>query len=126
MLQKFEIQGVHYDIDENLRKYITKKIGGLDRYLSRHDRASAHGEVTLKESKAKNKAKCTCEVTLRIPKGTINVSESALNMFAAVDIVEEKLKQQLKKHKDMHENGKRHRHIFGRLRRSWAHPSPES
>jgi len=120
MITKFEIRGVHYEIDDNLRKYITKKIGGMDRYLSRHDRASAHAEVMLKESKNKNKVNCTCEVTLYIPRETINLSESALNMFAAVDIVEAKLKQQLKKHKDLHENGKRHRHIFGRLRRRLA------
>ena len=36
-----------------LRKYVNRKIGGLDRYLSKHDRQSAHGEVILRESKSK-------------------------------------------------------------------------
>ena len=118
MLQKFEIQGVHYTIDDNLRKYITKKIGGLDRYVTKHGRASAHGEVFLKETKANNNAHCSCEVILYLPHGTLTVTENAINMYAAVDIVEAKLKQQLKKYKDKHGSGKLHRRLFARLHRS--------
>lgn len=116
MLQKFEIQGVHRTVDANLRKYVTKKIGGIDRYLSRHNRESAHAEVHLKEGKTKNNNHCTCEVTMHLPKQTIIIKESALNMYAAVDIVEAKLKQQLQKYKDLHHSGKMHRHLFGRWR----------
>ena len=117
MLQKFEIQGVHITVDDSLHKYVTKKIGGLDRYLSKHNRLSVHAEVLLKEGKAKNNTHCTCEVTMYLPHETINIKESAFNMFAAVDIVETKLKQQLQKYKDLHENGKTHRHLMARFLR---------
>jgi len=117
MIQKFEVNGVHTKVDKKLRSYVNKKIGGLDRYISRHSRKSAHGEAHLKESKAKNKNRYTCEVTLFLPQHTIVVKESAINMYAAVDIVEAKLKQQLKKYKDMHQSGKMHRRLFARLRR---------
>jgi ribosomal subunit interface protein len=117
MLQKFEIQGVHTTVDESLRKYVTKKIGGIDKYLSRHHRESAHGEVQLKESKAKNKDRCTCEVILRLPQQTIVVKEAATNMYAAVDIVEAKLKQQLQKYKGKNHSGKSRRRLFGRFKR---------
>ena len=117
MLQKFEVQGVHTTVDDNLRKYVNRKIGGLDRYLSRHNRQSAHAEVHLKEGKAKNNTHCTCEVTMYLPKETINLKESAFNMYAAVDIIEAKLKQQLKKYKDLHPNGRLNQHLFARLRR---------
>jgi ribosomal subunit interface protein len=97
---------------------VTRKIGGLDRYISRHSRESAHIEVHLKETKANKKNDhCRCEVTFYLPHQTIIVKESALNMYAAVDIVEAKLKQQLQKYKDLHGNGKTHRHLFARLRR---------
>ena len=92
MLQKFELRGVHTTIDDNLKKYATKKIGHLDKYLPRHHRDSVHAEVSLKESKAKDKKQCTCEVTLHLPHETINLQESTVNMYAAVDIVETKLK----------------------------------
>jgi len=116
MLQKFEVQGVHMTIDANLRKYVNKKIGGLDRYISKHGRASAHGEVRLKEGKTKNHDNRTCEVTLHLPHDTIIIKESASNMFAAIDITEAKLKQRLQKYKDLHHTGKTQRHLFARLR----------
>lgn len=117
MLKKFEIQGIHTTVDEDLRKHVIKKIGELDRYMSRHSRESAHAEVFLKESKAKNNDHCTCEVTFFLPHQTIVVKESALNMYTAVDIVEVKLKQQLQNYKDKHGNGKFHRHLMARFRR---------
>ncbi|MEK7059491.1 MAG: ribosome-associated translation inhibitor RaiA [Patescibacteria group bacterium] len=117
MIQKFEIRGVHTVVDDKLRAYVNKKIGGLDRYISRHNRESAHGDVHLKEGKTKNNNHFICEVTLHLPHQTIVVKESALNMYAAVDIVEAKLKQQLQKYKDLHGSGKAHRHLFARFRR---------
>jgi ribosomal subunit interface protein len=113
MIKKLEIQGVHTLVDDKLRTYVTKKIGGLDRYISRHNRESAHIEVHLKETKAHKNDHCRCEVTLYLPRQTIIVKESALNMYAAVDIVEAKLKQQLQKYKDLHD-GKTSRHLFAR------------
>ena len=120
MIQKFEVQGVHTVLDKKLRAYVNKKIGGLDRYISRHNRASAHAEVHLKESKVKTGNHCHCEVTMYLPHQTLIVKESALNMYAAVDIVEAKLKQQLQKYKDLHGSGKTHRHLFARFRRKSA------
>lgn len=125
MIQKFEIQGVHYEVDDNLKKYVTKKIGGLDKYISKHSRASAHAEVSLKENKAKNHERYTCEVTIYVPGETIVVSERALNMFAAVDIAEAKLKLQLRKYKDLHQSGGRQRrHLLERFRRRDARLEP--
>lgn len=120
MLQKFEVQGVHTSVDEPLRKYINRKIGNLDRYLSKHDRQSAHGEVILRENKSKKTDHCACEAILHLPRQTLVAKERAMNMFAAVDIVEAKMKQQIKKYKDKHESGKQRRHVFARFRRRSA------
>ena len=117
MLQKFEIHGIHAKVDKQLHAYVTKKIGGLDRYISRHSRQSAHADVHLKETKAKDKNRFSCEVTIHLPHQSIVIKEKALNMFAAVDIAEAKLKQQLQKYKDKHASGKLHRHLMGRFRR---------
>jgi ribosomal subunit interface protein len=120
MLQKFEINGVHTVVNDKLRAYVNKKIGGLDKYMSRHTRQSAHAEVHLKEGKAKDKNQAICEVTFYLPHQTINIKERALNMYAAVDIVEMKLKQQLQKYKDLHASGKTRRHLIARFRRKTA------
>ena len=42
----------------------------------------------------------TCEIILTLPQEKIMVSENTLNIFAAVDIAEETLKNRLKKYKE--------------------------
>lgn len=117
MFQKFEIQGIHATKDKKLHAYVVKKIGGLDHYLSRHSRPSAHAEIHLRETKSKGEKHSQCEVKLSLPHQTIIIKESAPNMFAAVDITEAKLKQQLQKYKELHGSGKLQRHLFARFRR---------
>lgn len=117
MIQKIEINGIHAKIDEDLHKYVTKKIGKLDLYMTRHSRASAHVEVKLREAKAKDKNQATCEVILYLPNEVITTKETTVNMYAAVDIVEAKLKNQLKKYKDKHDSYKLHRRLIAKFRR---------
>jgi len=113
MIKKLEIQGTH---DKELRDYVSKKIGGLDHYISRHSRASAHCEVHFRETKhAKGSDRCRCEVVLQLPHQTLFVKERAATYEAAVDVAETKLKLQLKKYKDTHESGKMHRRLFARF-----------
>ncbi len=118
MIEKLEINPVHTKVDDDLRKYVNKKIGRLDQYLSRHSRQSAHAEVKLKESNAKDKKQFTCEVILHLPHDVISTKETTINMYAAVDIVEAKLKNQLKKYKEKHDSSKLRRRVLARLRRN--------
>jgi putative sigma-54 modulation protein len=117
MIQKLEISGVHTDVDDKLRQYVSKKIGQLDRYLSRHSRLSAHAEVKLKEGKSKDKNRYSCEVILYLPHEVLRVEERTVNLYAAVDIIEEKVKQQLKKYKSLHEPAKLHSRVLSKLKR---------
>ena len=117
MIEKLEISGVHSTVTPELRKYVTNKIGKLDRYIPKHARESAHAEVSLKEIKSKDKKQCVCEVVLYLPKETLTTKEATVNMFAAVDIVEAKLKNQLKKYKEIHSGLKLHRRVMSRFRR---------
>lgn len=102
MIQKMEINGIHTELGDDIKKYITKKIGRLDKYMPRNARESAHAEVKLKNVSKGKKNQYTCEVILHLPHDVITTKETTMNMFAAVDIVETKLKNQLKKYKDTH------------------------
>lgn len=116
MIAKMEINGIHTNVDDDLRKYVTKKIGRMDRFIPRRARESAHAEVKLKEAMIKTKKQCTCEVVLFLPKETLTTKESTINMYAAIDIVETKLKNQLKKYKDKHTSQHSARRLLAKLR----------
>ncbi len=116
MIQKLEITGVHMHVGDDLRKYITKKIGGLDRYVPRAARESLHAELKLKESNARGRQERTCEVIVHLPNDVFAVKETTINMYAAVDIAEEKLKTQLRKYKDTHSAHKFRRRLLAALK----------
>ncbi len=117
MIEKLEISGIHAHVDSDLHKYVVKKIGKLDQYMNRHVRKSVHAEVKLKEAKIKARKQSTCEVILFLPHEQITTKETTINMYAAVDIVETKLKNQLKKYKDKHTKPRLHRRVLNKVRR---------
>lgn len=102
---RIEITSKTKEKDEKLEAYITRKIGKLEKYMGSHARKSAHAEVRLREVNDK-KQKCECEVTLHMPRHNVVVKEATINMYAAVDIVAEKLKNQLKKYHDLNDTHK--------------------
>ncbi len=111
-----EITGVHVDTDEKLKKYITKTIGKLERYVPRHARESLHIEVKLKENKKQKNNQYTAEAIMHLPHETLTAKESTLNMYAAIDIIDAKLQNQLKKYKEKHNNPKFYRRLTSRFR----------
>ncbi len=98
---KIDVSGVHITLEDDVKKYAKKKVKRLERYVPKAVREAAHANVMLKESHAKNKRQFTCEIILALPQEKITVSESTLNMFAAIDIAEATLKNRLKKYKEM-------------------------
>ena len=118
MIQNIDIRGIKVELDDKLRDYIQKKIGRLDRFVSRHDRQSLHAEVVLEEQTTKGKKQYQCEVIFRLPHETVVSKESTINIYAAIDIVEAKLQNQLRKHKETHGNPRLHRRLVSRLRRN--------
>lgn len=116
MITKLELSAKHMTISEDLQKYVMRKIGRLDRFVSRHARESLHAQVRLQESRAKDNNRFTCSVTLHLPQQVLEAEESTINIFAAVDIAETKLRYQLKKYKETHTQS-RLRHRFLRRHR---------
>lgn len=118
MISHIDISGIHYEVSDDLKKYITKKIGKLDRFVPRHARKSIKVDVRLTERKTKTD-RHECEITIHLPEQQITAKEATINMFAAVDIVEAKLKTQLKKYKASHGGDKQdHRGVLRRIFRN--------
>ncbi len=117
MIKRLEISGVHMEVGDDLRKYVTKKIGRVDRYIPKANRESVLADVKLKEGKAKDKNERTCEVILHLPQETLTLKETTINIYAAIDIVEAKLRNQLKRYKDMHSNPRFRQRLLTRLKR---------
>lgn len=126
MITHIDITGVRYSPDDITRRYVMKKIGRLDRYLSRHARKSIKIEVKLKEVNRAHGNKYECDVIVHLPEVTITAKDSTLNMLAAVDIVEAKLRNQIIKYKEEHNDHHGDHNIIGRIKRRIHRPRLEA
>lgn len=115
MIARIDKSGIKLELDDDVVKYIDRKIGRLDRYIPRSARPSVRAVVTIRETGNQDGNKYECEVILHLPGGSVTAKDSTMNKFAAVDIVEAKLRNQLHKYKTTHTPGARGRH--GLLRR---------
>lgn len=100
MIEHIDITSARFTPDEAIKKYVTKKIGKLDKFLPRHSRKTVQAEVILREVNRDHGNKYECEAKLTVPGKVFHAQDSTSNMFAAVDIIEAKLSEQLRKYKD--------------------------
>ncbi|MBR3135310.1 ribosome-associated translation inhibitor RaiA [Candidatus Saccharibacteria bacterium] len=100
MIEKIEMGGKGYKIDEPFKKYVQKRLGKLDRYLPRAAKKDVVMKVTVAEiSKSKND-KYEIAVTLETTGGkVIAAKDECSNVFAGVDLVEAKLTGQIRRYK---------------------------
>lgn len=99
------IQGHGIELTPPLKEYAEKKIGKLDEFFNKIIKA----EIVLDARKIKSSEKChVAEVNLWVGgKKVISATEAGRDMYAAIDLVVEELKPQLKKHKGKHNKEKR-------------------
>jgi ribosomal subunit interface protein len=117
MIARIDKSGINLELEDDVAKYIDRKIGRLDRYLPRAARSSAHATVTIRDTGNQSGNRYECEAILHVPGGTVTAKDSTMNQFAAIDIVEAKLRNQLRKYKATHaNNGRARRGILRRVR----------
>lgn len=117
MINNLRISGIHTNVTDDMRLYVEKKIGGLYKYMLRDSRESAHIDIRLKEAKSKDKQLYECEVVMKLPKSQITAHRKSTSMLAAIDEVEDNLKNQLKRYKNTHTTSRLRRHVMARFRR---------
>lgn len=123
MINAIEITGVQFDVDATTRKYVTKKIGRLDRYLPKHARKTASAAVKLREVNHDHGNKYEAEVILNLPEKTLTARDYTVNILAAIDIVEAKIVTQLHKYKEAALPHIKSRSALSRFKRSYQRES---
>lgn len=120
MIEAIDITGVKYELDDATKKYVMKKIGRLDRYLPKHARKSVAASVKIKQVNRDNGNKYEAEVILTVPDKVLTAKDSTVNALAALDIVEAKLINQLRKYKQTTIPHVGRRGVLARFKRSYA------
>ncbi|MBQ3348466.1 ribosome-associated translation inhibitor RaiA [Candidatus Saccharibacteria bacterium] len=100
MIEKIEITGNDYKVEEGFRKYTTKRFGKLDRYLPRGSKKDVVMKVQVSEIGKSKGDKYEISAAMEIPGGkVIAAKDECSNVFAGVDLVEAKLTGQIRRYK---------------------------
>jgi putative sigma-54 modulation protein len=95
---QIDFRGKNLDLTEALKDYASKRLNRLDRYFDKVGQLEVSFSV---ENNPRIKARNRVEVTSNLPGGgTLRAEEAAEDMYAAVDLVVEKLERQVKKYKE--------------------------
>lgn len=90
---KFNIHGKKIEVTEPIKSYIEQKIGRLDKYLENPEDITATVVVRIRGIEQ------IVEVTIPIHKIILRGEESHSDLYAAIDIVSEKIERQIRKNK---------------------------
>ena len=91
-----------YEIDDNLRKYVYKKLGKLDKYMPKSHKAIGMTVDIFRDPSGKEDNRYKVTAVLEVPGSDIVAETATINPHSAIDIVEQKLKLQIRKYKDKH------------------------
>ncbi len=100
MIDKIEISGSNYKVSDSFRKYAEKRIGKLDRYLPRGNKKDVVAKIVITEVDRAHGNKYEVSAAMEIPGGkVITARDECSNVFAGIDIIEAKLKGQIRRYK---------------------------
>jgi len=91
---KFNIRGENIELTSAIRDYVEKKVSKLERYLTKTHDTIAHVNLRFNPDKTSK-----VEVTITQPQLVIRAEETNLDMYAAIDLILDKLERQIQKYK---------------------------
>ena len=90
----FNIRGENIEVTPAIREYVESKIEKVERYFN--EDLNANANVNLK---VYNDRQTKVEVTIPMKNLTLRAEERHNDMYAAVDLIVDKLERQIRKHK---------------------------
>jgi putative sigma-54 modulation protein len=113
---KCELTARNFELDEKMKEYTEEKIGNLEKYLPRSSRDAITAFVVLEDDPSgREDNRYVCEAIVNIGSTKMVSREATVNFYAAIDIVEAKLKAQLAKYKSKRSLLPRRGRMLGRL-----------
>ena len=104
---KLNIRGNKIEVTDAIKKYVAEKITRLDRYFEDPDTIEVFALIKVKGKEE------TIEITVPTRRFTLRAEETNDDLYAAIDLVLEKLERQIRKNKTrMHKNIKENISIF--------------
>lgn len=100
MIEKIDITGSNYKVEESFHKYARKRIGKLDRYLPRGSKKDVIVKIVVTEVDRAHGNRFEISAAMEIHGGKVFAAkDECSNLYAGIDIVEAKLMGQIRRFK---------------------------
>ena len=100
MIDKIDISGNGYKVEESFRKYVEKKLDKLDKYLPRHNKKDVVCKVVVSEIGKGKTTKYEISAAMEVTGGKVLAArDECSNVFTGADLVEAKLMGQIRRYK---------------------------
>ncbi|WP_251551919.1 ribosome hibernation-promoting factor, HPF/YfiA family [Neobacillus muris] len=90
----YNVRGENIEVTPAIREYLEKKISKLERYFTEAPNANVNVNLRFNPDKTSK-----VEVTIPLPNLTLRAEETNIDMYAAIDLITDKLERQIRKHK---------------------------
>lgn len=110
---EIDVVGRDYEVDEETRERIRKRFDRIGSQVSEQARL----QVVLREEGNPSIAdKYVAEATLRLKDKTLHARERATRMEAAIKVLSQNIRRQVKRHRDLRRKRSTTRHLVGRAK----------
>lgn len=92
-MMTYNIRGENIEVTPAIRDHVEKKISKLERYFTESPNANVHVNLRTYTGNAK------VEVTIPMKNLVLRAEERNADLYAAVDLITDKLERQIRKHK---------------------------
>lgn len=89
----YNIRGENIDVTRSIREYVEKKIGKLNKYFDTPPTSDVHVNLSVYNDQQ------IIEVTIPMTNLLLRAEEQHNDLYAAIDLVVDKLERQIRKHK---------------------------
>lgn len=89
----FNIRGENITVTPALKEYVEKKIGNIERYFDSTPTSDVRVNMSVYNEEQR------IEITIPMPNLLLRAEENHADMYAAIDLVSNKLERQIRKHK---------------------------
>src|SRR5699024_2077806 len=90
---KYNIRGENIEVTDSIREYVEKKIGKLNRYFDTTPTSDGHVNISVYNEEQQ------IEVTIPMTDLLLRAEEQHTDLYAAIDLVVDKLERQIRKYK---------------------------
>lgn len=90
----YNVRGENIEVTPAIREYVEKKVAKLERYFTESPEAKVNVNLRFNQDKTSK-----VEITIPMPQLVLRAEETNEDMYAAIDLIVDKLERQIRKHK---------------------------